>query len=120
MNVECLMNDLDFRSTMSRNKFEELAQPVLERAKAPLAKVTPASPPQLVSVTSACRAHQCVLYVCLRIQPLPDVSRKAHNSFYLLLSAGARKNEPGSKRLASVEVAGGGSRVPALMRVPTP
>ena len=39
MNVECLMNDLDFRSTMTREKFEELAQPVLERAKAPLAKV---------------------------------------------------------------------------------
>ena len=39
MNVECLMNDLDFRSTMTREKFEELAQPVLERAKAPLTKV---------------------------------------------------------------------------------
>ena len=43
MNVECLMNDLDFRSMMTREKFEELAQPVLERAKAPLAKACASS-----------------------------------------------------------------------------
>lgn len=39
MNVECLMNDIDFRSSMTREQFEELAKPVLERARAPLEKV---------------------------------------------------------------------------------
>ncbi|KAK9833522.1 hypothetical protein WJX81_001116 [Elliptochloris bilobata] len=68
MNVECMMNDLDFRSMMSREKFEELAQPVLERAKAPLAKA--------------------------------------------LAEAGVSVES-----LASVEVVGGSSRVPALMRI---
>ncbi|EIE18231.1 heat shock protein 70E [Coccomyxa subellipsoidea C-169] len=37
LNVECLMNDIDFRSSMTREQFEELAQPVLQRARAPLA-----------------------------------------------------------------------------------
>ena len=39
LNVECLMNDIDFRSTMTREKFEELAAPVLARAHAPLKQV---------------------------------------------------------------------------------
>ncbi len=39
LNVECLMNDIDFRSSITREKFEELAAPVLDRARAPLAKV---------------------------------------------------------------------------------
>ncbi len=39
LNVECLMNDIDFRSSMTREQFEELAKPVLERARAPLEKV---------------------------------------------------------------------------------
>ncbi len=33
------MNDIDFRSTMTREKFEELAAPVLARAHAPLKQV---------------------------------------------------------------------------------
>jgi heat shock protein 4 len=41
LNVECLMNDLDFRSSITREKFEELAQPVLERMHAPLAQASP-------------------------------------------------------------------------------
>lgn len=49
MNVECLMNDIDFRSSMTREQFEELAQPVLQRARAPLATV------------SAHRAFSCFL-----------------------------------------------------------
>lgn len=36
LNVECLMNDIDFRGSMTREKFEELAAPILERAKEPL------------------------------------------------------------------------------------
>jgi heat shock protein 4 len=39
LNVECLMNDIDFRSSMTREKLEELAAPILERVRAPLAKV---------------------------------------------------------------------------------
>ena len=36
LNVECLMNDIDFRSAMTREKFEELAAPILARANGPL------------------------------------------------------------------------------------
>ena len=43
LSVECLMNDIDFRSAMSREKLEELAAPTLERVRAPLAKVRPRS-----------------------------------------------------------------------------
>ncbi len=39
LSVECLMNDIDFRSSMTREKMEELAAPILERMRAPLAKV---------------------------------------------------------------------------------
>ena len=39
LSVECLMNDIDFRSSMSREKMEELAAPILERARVPLAQV---------------------------------------------------------------------------------
>lgn len=39
LNVECLMNDIDFRSSITREKFEELAAPVLARAHAPLEQV---------------------------------------------------------------------------------
>ena len=39
LNVECLMNDIDFRSAMTREKFEELAAPVLARAHGPLKQV---------------------------------------------------------------------------------
>ncbi|KAK9830242.1 hypothetical protein WJX72_010520 [[Myrmecia] bisecta] len=38
LNVECLMNDVDVRGMMSRDKFEELAKPVIARIQAPLAK----------------------------------------------------------------------------------
>ena len=40
LNVECLMNDIDFRSFMTREKFEELAAPVLARAHGPLKQVS--------------------------------------------------------------------------------
>lgn len=39
LNVECLMDDIDFRSSMTREKFEELAAPILDRAKEPVKKV---------------------------------------------------------------------------------
>lgn len=39
LSVECLMNDIDFRSSMTREKFEEMAGPVLDLAKAPVARV---------------------------------------------------------------------------------
>ena len=39
LNVECLMNDIDFRSSMTREKFEEMAGPILDLAKAPVARV---------------------------------------------------------------------------------
>ena len=54
MNVECLMNDLDFRSTMTREKFEEMAQPVLERAKGPLSKARAATRRQANRAAPAC------------------------------------------------------------------
>ena len=38
LSVECLMNDIDFRSSMSREKMEELAAPFLERTRTPLAQ----------------------------------------------------------------------------------
>ena len=39
INVECLMNDIDVRSTMTRELFEELASKFLDRAKGPLSQV---------------------------------------------------------------------------------
>jgi molecular chaperone DnaK (HSP70) len=40
LNIECLMDDKDVRGTMNREKFEELAQPVLKRVLAPLQQVS--------------------------------------------------------------------------------
>ena len=40
LNVECLMNDVDFRSFMTREKFEELAAPILARAHGPIKQVS--------------------------------------------------------------------------------
>lgn len=54
LNVECLMNDLDFHSSMTREQFEELAAPYLERMKAPLEKVPASYPARLAP-------HCCVL-----------------------------------------------------------
>ena len=39
INVECLMNDIDVRSKMTRELFEELASKFLDRAKGPLSQV---------------------------------------------------------------------------------
>ncbi len=50
LNVECLMNDIDFRSSMTREQFEELAQPVLQRARAPLATVNNPKHPFFLSL----------------------------------------------------------------------
>lgn len=38
LNVECLMDDQDVRGSLNRDKFEELAQPLLQRMHAPLSK----------------------------------------------------------------------------------
>lgn len=40
INVECLMNDIDVRSTMTRDMFEEMATRVLQRARPSLEQVT--------------------------------------------------------------------------------
>lgn len=39
INVECLQNDVDASGIMTRDIFEELAKPVLDRLLAPLQKV---------------------------------------------------------------------------------
>jgi molecular chaperone DnaK (HSP70) len=39
INVESLQNDVDAHGEMTRDKFEELAQPVLERLLSPIQKV---------------------------------------------------------------------------------
>ena len=39
INVECLMNDIDVRSTMTRDMFEEMATKVLQRARPSLEQV---------------------------------------------------------------------------------
>ena len=39
LNVECLMNDVDVSSKMTREIFEEKSQHILERVKLPLQKV---------------------------------------------------------------------------------
>jgi hypothetical protein len=41
INVECIMNDIDVAGRLSRDIFEEKSASVLERARAPLQKVTP-------------------------------------------------------------------------------
>ena len=43
LNVECLMNDVDVSSKMTRELFEEKSQSILERVKLPLQKVSPHS-----------------------------------------------------------------------------
>ena len=53
LSVECLMNDIDFRSSMSREKMEELAAPILERVRPPLAKVRRPS----LHVATRCSPH---------------------------------------------------------------
>ena len=40
INVECIMNDIDVAGRLSRDVFEEKSASVLERARAPLQKVT--------------------------------------------------------------------------------
>jgi len=153
MNVECLMDDLDFRSTMTREKFEELAQPVLERAKGPLSKARAAA-------RSSARSHKprraCVHVPSRRAAPgLARAQRRAacptaragscgagslHSQAGAAASvqsvkaggrahacrnqaSGARRAQAlaeagvGAESLASVEVVGGSSRVPALMRI---
>lgn len=37
--IECLMDDVDVKGTMSRDAFEGLCQPLLERFQQPLTKV---------------------------------------------------------------------------------
>lgn len=39
LSVECLMEDTDFRSHITREQFEKLAEPVLERLLDPLQQV---------------------------------------------------------------------------------
>ena len=39
LNVECLMNDVDVSSKMTRELFEEKSKSILERVKLPLQKV---------------------------------------------------------------------------------
>ena len=39
LNVECLMNDVDVSGKMTRDKFEELSQSILDRVKLPLQQV---------------------------------------------------------------------------------
>ncbi len=39
INVECLIDDIDFQSSMTRDKFEELAASLVERTKQPLSQV---------------------------------------------------------------------------------
>lgn len=39
LNVECLMNDIDVSSKMTRELFEEKSQSILDRVKQPLQKV---------------------------------------------------------------------------------
>lgn len=41
LNVECLMNDVDVSSKMTREIFEEKSKHILERVKLPLQKVCP-------------------------------------------------------------------------------
>ena len=43
LSVESIMNDIDVRGSMSRDKFEEMSAPVLERVRQPLLQVTPAT-----------------------------------------------------------------------------
>ena len=66
LNVECLMNDIDFRSYMTREKFEELAAPVLARAHGPLKQVSQRHKRLLrPNTASACvNACACVWRVC--------------------------------------------------------
>lgn len=40
LNVECLANDVDVSSKMTRELFEEKSQSILERVKLPLQKVS--------------------------------------------------------------------------------
>jgi len=44
INVECIMNDIDVAGRLSRDIFEEKSASVLERARAPLQKVTLITP----------------------------------------------------------------------------
>ena len=54
LNVECLMNDIDFRGSMTREKFEELAAPILERAKEPLKQVSQQRMPATMNCIRNC------------------------------------------------------------------
>lgn len=54
------MNDLDFRSQITREKFEELAAPYLQRMRAPLEKVR-----SLLLSAPHCRLKQHLDLICL-------------------------------------------------------
>ena len=54
LSVESLMDDIDVRGSMSRDHFEELARPVLERVRLPLQQV-PRRTTMLTGCIAACR-----------------------------------------------------------------
>ncbi len=62
INVECIMNDIDVAGRLSRDIFEEKSASVLERARAPLQKVTSLT---LVSRSLIQRVH-LLSAMCLR------------------------------------------------------
>eukprot|EP00271_Cylindrocystis_brebissonii_P009669 TRINITY_DN2471_c0_g1_i2.p1 TRINITY_DN2471_c0_g1~~TRINITY_DN2471_c0_g1_i2.p1 ORF type:complete len:661 (+),score=128.28 TRINITY_DN2471_c0_g1_i2:111-2093(+) len=61
LNIECLMDEKDVRSSMKRDLFEELAKPVIERVRGPCQKaleesgLTPEQISAVEAVSSGCR-----------------------------------------------------------------
>ena len=63
INVECIMNDVDVAGRLSRDVFEEKSASVLERARAPLQKVSHARHIRLsASCTMTNTTHSQLLY----------------------------------------------------------
>ncbi len=62
LNIECIMDDVDVRSMLNREQFEELVAPVLARVRAPVDRVR-------VSVPSACPCRACLRHVYVMFVP---------------------------------------------------